>query len=250
MMTTPVRRSAAPSRERRKRTGTAGSAAPAWMGPVEPARQQGFTLVEVLVALALMAVLASMSWQGIASVADAKRASDERVNATLRIGTVLAQWEQDLGQLHDTALVPAISFDGQSLRLVRRQADGLQLVAWALREGRWTRWASPVVSRAAGLQEAWLASQQLLGNEPDQLTLMDQVAAWQVYFYRGNAWSNAQSSAGVTPAAAAAAASAPAAQRTELPTGVRLVLTVRAATAEDAPAHAITRDLLLAPQLP
>jgi general secretion pathway protein J len=204
----------------------------------------------VLVALALMAVLASMSWQGIASVADAKRASDERVNATLRIGTVLAQWEQDLGQLHDTALVPAISFDGQTLRLVRRQADGLQLVAWALREGRWTRWSSPVVSRAGGLQEAWLASQQLLGNEPDQLTLMEQVAVWQVYFYRGNAWSNAQSSAGVTPAAAAAAASAPVAQRTELPTGVRLVLTVRAATAEDAPAHAITRDLLLAPQLP
>lgn len=212
--------------------------------------RRGFTLVEVLVALALMAVLASMSWQGIASVADAKRASDERVNATLRVGTVLAQWEQDLGQLHDTALVPAISFDGQTLRLVRRQADGLQLVAWALREGRWTRWASPVVSRAAGLQEAWLASQQLLGNEAEQLTLMDSVAAWQIYFFRGNAWSNAQSSAGVTPSAPSAAASAPAPQRTELPTGVRLVLTVRAATAEDAPAQAITRDLLLAPQLP
>ena len=230
--------------------GSAPALARARVKPPGECGGRGFTLVEVLVALALMAVLASMSWQGIASVADAKRASDERVNATLRIGTVLAQWERDLGQLHDTALVPAISFDGQSLRLVRRQADGLQLVVWALREGRWTRWASPVVSRAAGLQEAWLASQQLLGNEPDQLTLMEQVAAWQVYFFRGNAWSNAQSSAGVTPAAAAAAASAPAAQRTELPTGVRLVLTVRAATAEDAPAHAITRDLLLAPQLP
>lgn len=211
---------------------------------------RGFTLVEVLVALSLMAVLASMAWQGIASVADAKRASDERVNATLRAGTVLAQWEQDLAQLHDTGLVPSIAFDGQTLRLVRRQAEGLQLVAWALREGRWTRWASPVVTRAAALQDAWMASQQLLGNEPDQLLLMDQVAAWQVYFYRGNAWSNAQSSAGLTPGAPAPGASSPLAPRTELPTGVRLVLTMQSEQAEGAAARTITRDLLLAPQLP
>lgn len=213
-------------------------------------RCRGFTLVEVLVALALMAVLASMAWQGIASVADAKRASDERVNATLRMGTVLAQWEQDLGQLHDTALVPAIGFDGQTLRLVRRQADGLQVVAWALREGRWARWASPVVTRAGALQEAWLASQQLLGNEPEQLLLMEQVASWQVYFFRGNAWSNAQSSAGTNPGAPAPGASAPQALRTELPTGVRLVLAMQSGAAEGAPPRTITRDLLLAPQLP
>lgn len=211
------------------------------------ARQRGFTLVEVLVALTLMAVLASMSWQGIASVADAKRASDERVNASLRLGTVLAQWEQDLGQLHDSALVPALAFDGLTLRLVRRQADGLQLVAWALREGRWTRWASPVVSRAAGLQNAWLASYQLLGNEPGQLVLLDNIAAWQIYFFRGNAWTNAQSSADLVPAAAAA--SAPVQQRAQLPTGVRLVVTMQAG-ADGTPTRTLTRDLLLAPQLP
>jgi len=211
------------------------------------ARQRGFTLVEVLVALTLMAVLASMSWQGIASVADAKRASDERVNASLRLGTVLAQWEQDLGQLHDSALVPALAFDGLTLRLVRRQADGLQLVAWALREGRWTRWASPVVSRAAGLQNAWLASYQLLGNEPEQLMLLDHIATWQIYFFRGNAWTNAQSSADLVPAAAAA--SAPGQPRAQLPTGVRLVVTMQGG-ADGTPARTLTRDLLLAPQLP
>lgn len=229
---------------------TLGGAPVPARGRTGAAAARGFTLVEVLVALALMAVLASMAWQGIASVADAKRASDERVDATLRVGTVLAQWEQDLGQLHDTALVPAIAFDGQTLRLVRRRADGLQVVAWALREGRWMRWASPVVNRAAALQDAWLASQQLLGNEPEQLLLMEEIASWQIYFFRGNAWSNAQSSAGNAPGAPAAPASAPQPARAELPSGVRLLLTMQAGAAEGAPARTITRDLLLAPQLP
>lgn len=206
--------------------------------------ERGFTLAEVLVALALMALLASLSWQGIASVADAKRSSDERVNGTLRAGTVLAQWEQDLSQLHDTTLVPSLAFDGATLRLVRRQEGGLQVVAWALRDGRWTRWASPVVARAAALQEAWIASQQLLGNEPNQLMLWEGLSAWQVYFFRGSAWSNAQSSGDV--AAPAPGASAPGPTRVQLPTGVRVVLTLR--TAEGQAASTLTRDLLLAPQ--
>ena len=214
---------------------------------------RGFTLVELLVALALMAVLAGLAWQGLGGVADAKRTSDARVNETLRMGTVLAQWEQDLAQVHDTLIVPALAFDGATLRLVRRQPDGVQVVAWSMRDGRWQRWASAVTVRAPALQEAWLASQQLVGNEPNQLTLLEGVSAWQIYFYRGNAWSNAQSSADVAPVAAAPAASGasapvPAPVRQLLPTGVRLVLTLQGADPATAPK--LTRDILLAPQMP
>jgi hypothetical protein len=51
------------------------------------------------------------------------------------------------------------------------------------------------VQRSAALREAWLASQQLQGQEPGQLQLLDGVAGWQLYFWRGQGWSNAQSSA-------------------------------------------------------
>ena len=126
---------------------------------------------------------------------------------------------------------------------MRRQADGVQVVAWALRQGRWTRWVSPVVTRGGALQDAWLRSQQLLGNEPEQLAMWDGIESWQIYFYRGNAWSNAQSSADL--AAPAGAASAPV--RVQLPNGVRLVLTLKAA-ADNQPAVTLTRDVVLLPQ--
>jgi general secretion pathway protein J len=223
-----------------------------WGGPAGPdptasgrvRSQLGFTLVEVLVALSLMAVLAGMAWRGLDGIARARTISEARVEQTLRLNTVLAQWEQDLQSVYGNAAVPALSFDGATLRLVRRQADGLQIVAWSLREQRWLRWTGPVVTQPAALQDSWLVSQQLLGNEAAQLRMQSGLADWQVYFYRGNAWSNAQSSADV--AAPATAASAPAAPRMQLPTGVRLVLGFEGGGLDGK----LTRDVLLAPQMP
>ncbi|MES2959958.1 MAG: prepilin-type N-terminal cleavage/methylation domain-containing protein [Pseudomonadota bacterium] len=208
----------------------------------------GFTLVEVLVALVLMAVLSGMAWQGLDGISRARNASQARVEQSLRLNTVLAQWEQDLQSVFDTgALVPALAFDGATLRLVRRQADGLQIVAWSLREQRWLRWTGPIVTRPAALQESWLVSQQLLGNEAAQLPMQDGLAGWQVYFYRGNAWSNAQSSAGVAaPAPTLGASAPPVVARTPLPTGVRIVLAFEGGGLSGS----LTRDVLLGPQMP
>lgn len=206
--------------------------------------QTGFTLVEVLVALVLMAVLSGMAWQGLDGISRARTISQARIEQTLRLNTVLAQWEQDLQSIYNTNLVPALTFDGATLRMVRRQPEGLQVVAWSLREQRWLRWTSAIVTQPAALQESWLSSQQLLGNEAAQLRMEDGVASWQVYFYRGNAWSNAQSSAGV--AAPAPGASAPPVSRTLLPTGVRVTLSFEGAGL----AGNLTRDVLLGPQMP
>ena len=236
--------------------------------------RRGFTLVEVLVALVIMAVVAAMGWQGVAGMSRAREIATAASERTLRLSAVVGQWEADLAAVYDSPQVPGLSFDGASLRIARRTEDGVQLVVWSLREGLWRRWPGPVSRRAGELQQAWLASQQLQGNEPGQLQLLDGVTDWQLYFWRGQGWSNAQSSgdlverpraAAPAPAASAASspdggASAPGAPapapapapspspvganptRTQLPSGVRLQI--------DLPEGRILRDVMLSPAPP
>ena len=154
----------------------------------------GFTLVEVLVALLIMAVMAGMGWQGVASMGRARVFGAAATERTLRVAALVDQWEQDLQSVYNSPAVPGLQFDGASMRIARRTEGGVQIVVWSLRSGQWQRWASPPTTRRAALSQAWLASQQLQGREPEQLRLLDGVTDWQVYFYRGQGWSNAQSS--------------------------------------------------------
>ena len=201
----------------------------------------GFTLIEVMVALVVMSLLAVMAWQGVDGMIRARDASQQRLEATLRLSTALAQWQQDLASIQEAPSLPGLRFDGASLALTRRTPSGLQLVVWSLRGGRWLRWSSPSTTTSAGLQDSLLRSQQLQGTEADQLAMLDGVSEWQVYFFRGNAWSNAQSSGDL--AAPAAGASAPA--RQALPSGVRLVLGFAEGSGR---IGSVTRDTVLGPQ--
>jgi general secretion pathway protein J len=204
----------------------------------------GFTLVELLVALSVMGLVAALAWQGVDSMVRTRSAVDARLQAQVRLNTALAQWQHDLQHLHDSGSVPALGFDGQSLRLVREGDEGAQVVVWSARDGRWTRWASPITTRADELQSHWLRSQQLLGREPGHITVLDTLPGWQLFYWRGNSWSNAQSTGDRTGAAGAPGTagtpgtpSTPPA-REALPQGVRLVLQL--------PQGPLMRDLQLA----
>lgn len=202
---------------------------------------RGFTLVEVLVALLILAVVAGMSWQGIDTMLRSRDVANGQLERQLRLQSTIAQWETDLEAVQDSGVVPALQFDGASLRLTRRTDAGLQLVVWSLRGGSWMRWTAPPVTRAVALQEAWLRSQQLLGNEAGQLRALQGVESWQLYFWRGNAWSNAQSSGDQAEPGQAPGAS----QRQQLPEGVRVVLAFAPGGGHTG---TLTRDVLLAPQ--
>ncbi len=183
-------------------------------------RPRGFTLIEVLVAMMIMAILAVMAWQGVDGIMRTRNASQERLDRTLRVGTVIAQWEQDLAALQDTTALPsAFAYDGSSVRLTRRSAQGVQLVVWSLRLGAnggagvLQRWAGAPVTHVDELQDVWMRSQQFQGSEPGQVDAITGVAAWQLYCHQGTAWANCQSTGNVQDDA-----------RIALPRGLRLVL--------------------------
>ncbi|HEY2189268.1 MAG TPA: prepilin-type N-terminal cleavage/methylation domain-containing protein [Caldimonas sp.] len=229
------------------------------------ARTRGFTLIEVLVAMVLMAIMSMLAWQGVDGMSRARESNQVRLEQILRLETVIAQWEQDLAALQETTAVPALRCDGQSVRLTRRAEGGMQVVLWTLRPDTggnvWQRWAGPATVTTHGLQESWLRSQQFQGGEDGLLRALDGVESWQVYFFRGNAWSNCQSSGDVAPvtpvtpvtpaipvSASAPASGAPPASATApgvlLPSGVRVVLAFAPGSGLNG---SLVRDVLLAP---
>ena len=220
-------------------------------------QMQGFTLVEVLVALFVMAIMAGMAWRGVDGIVRSRDAAQSRLEQTLRINTVLAQWEQDLASVQDSSVVPqALSCDGATVRISRRTPTGLQIVAWSLRPdpagAAWVRWAGPSVTTTGELQQSWLHSLQLQDNEPGALRALTGLEQWQVYFFQGNAWANCQSTGDIAavpvPQAPASGASAPittkAPVRQTLPKGVRMVLTFGPGTGLTGD---LTRDTQLGP---
>jgi general secretion pathway protein J len=175
-------------------------------------KQRGFTLIELLIAIALMAVLAGLSWRGLDSLMRSRDITQVQVDKTAVLQTVLAQWQADLNAVQP---VPSITdagvlWDGRTLRLTRRAttwrvdgADaGLWVVAWTLRGNQWQRWQSTPVQTRAALQQVW-ANAARWGQHPSaddaafETTLIP-LDAWQLTYFRGNAWTNPLSSAGNT----------------------------------------------------
>ena len=213
-------------------------------------RRRGFTLVEVLVAMVVMAIMSLMAWQGVDGIARTRESNQLRLEQVLRLETVIAQWEQDLASIQDTDAVNAISCDGQSVRIVRRAEGGLQVVVWALRPdtqgSMWQRWAGPVVTTTRNLQESWFRTQQFQGNETGQLRTLTGLDEWHVYFFQGTAWANCQSTGNVVALPTAPASSAPArgAPKAQLPGGVRVVLAFAPGSGL---AGNLVRDTIIAP---
>ena len=172
-------------------------------------RSAGFTLVEVMVALLIMAILAALAFRGIDALARAKDAALSSTDRTLKMNTGMSQFEYDMSQVVDSKVLPRpIMFDGATLRVARRSPAGIQLVLWTLQDHRWQRWASPAYIHMTDLTDAWMRSQQWDAISGGAVTVLENVEDFQVYVCNpatiatsGCSWNNVQSTQGAAAAA-------------------------------------------------
>lgn len=209
---------------------------------MQPRRQSGLTLVELLIALFAMSLLAVLAWRGLDGMTRAQSFTEARADEVLTLQTGLGQWGADLEALEQQPGLKAIEWNGRVLRLTRRNTtnitDGMLVVGWARRNtpvgSMWMRWQSLPVATRGDIEQAWqradLWAQNQAGGEAREVAVTP-LDDWQIFYFRDNAWTNPQSSditaSIVASARPAAGASAPVASNTApIPDGVRLVLSL------------------------
>lgn len=160
--------------------------------------QGGFTLIEVLVALTLMALVSLISWRGLDAVQQSGERLDDRAEETLAVVRALGQIERDLllhagadvlpglvsavpgGAADDTPRMPVgIAWDAQTgLSLVRSAGDGLwQQLRWYLHDGK--------LIRAAGAPSYLLP----LPDVQSEVVVLEQVSGLSVRMWQpGQGW--------------------------------------------------------------
>ena len=201
----------------------------------------GFTLIELLVAIGLLALMAALSWRGLDGMTRSQAQMRQYSEEVYALQAGLAQWGADLDALALQPNTPSLDWDGRALRILRRSntdpGAGLNVVAWSRRnvegQGQWLRWQSPPLQTRGELQLAWQKAAQWAQSPTEddrqrevRIAGLDQ---WQIFYYRGDAWSNPLSSAG-TAVDAKPAVEAP------TPDAIRLVLTL-------APGQALTGSI-------
>lgn len=212
---------------------------------------RGFTLIEVLVALFVMATLAAMSWRAIDAMVLTQQTVRDSTRETAALQAGLLQWRADLDAMMVWPLArlgtrqgaaeraeiarrarTSLYWDGRALRITRSDSsgEGVRIVAWARSpvEGQWLRWQSAPLATTPDWRAAWQAAgewgrnpvaplpQPPQGADSASAVAIARAEDWRIYYFRRNAWSNALS-------ADTAQADE---EHTNLPDGVRLALTL------------------------
>lgn len=203
----------------------------------------GFTLIEVLVALSLMALLALMSWRGLDAMLRVTQVTRQNSVGLGGLQVGLAQWSVDLDHVVETPDVNALDWDGRVLRLVRSSPVGsteaLLVVAWTQRlasgSQRWVRWQSAPVNQRNQLINVWQQAAIWARKSSDMesdvtsggggsAVAVTPLSNWQLAYHISGEWVPSNTLVGSGGSRRALQANAVVANMSDTPEGLRLLL--------------------------
>ncbi|KVD81793.1 general secretion pathway protein GspJ [Burkholderia sp. ABCPW 14] len=126
-----------------------------------PRDVRGFTLIEMMIAITILAVIAILSWRGLDQIIRGR----EKVSAAMEDERVFAQMFDQMridarrAATDDEAGQPAVRVAGDTLQIVREldapgAAPRLQVVRYRISNGRVVRYASPPIGDVNALRDA------------------------------------------------------------------------------------------------
>lgn len=158
-------------------------------------RARGFTLVELLVAISILAIVAVLGWRGLDGIVRARMALTQQMETTRGMQLAFAQMQSDCEHIVQRDVVdqrPYLLIGGDRLTLVREvftenQPSRLQVVAYRIVNGTLMRRESQPVRDLVQLDALWQAVTSD-GDTNPSVALQTGVTGMQVATWVGNAW--------------------------------------------------------------
>ena len=155
----------------------------------------GFTLVELLVAIGILAMVAVLGWRGLDGIVRARVALTDQMEMTRGLQLTFAQMQSDCEHTVDATLLgrrPYLAHDEDRLTLIRtvfneNQPARLQVVAYRLVNGELLRRESLATRDLAELDALWQAAVSDADPTPP-VRLHGGVDAMGVLVWQNNAW--------------------------------------------------------------
>jgi general secretion pathway protein J len=161
-------------------------------------RQKGLTLIELLVAISVLAFVAVLGWRGLDSIVRARVALNEDLEHTRGMQLAFAQMQNDFAQMVTRSVVPdrtPLVIDQNRVTLIRKvyadnQPSRLQVVTYHVKDGVLMRRESEATRDLMELDNLWAAAEND-ANTGQDVALQSGVAALTMRLWGPNGWGEA-----------------------------------------------------------